>query len=362
MKTLMSGAPKPIQSAETAGQYQKVFELLPLPAWIVDRATLRFLAVNEACVSHFGFPPGAFLAMVYTDLHRPEDALDVRQRLGQSAPSSGVHTWRQRRSSGDFMRTQVSWRPVAFNRIPAILMVAHPAGNVQQFVDEAEMSRARLEALSWRLVKVQEAERSALARELHDEIGQLLTGLKFLIASIPAVPVSGEQGPEMMKIVNELIGRVRDLSMDLRPPMLEEVGLIPTLQWYFERYTARTKIQVTLVQDVHRTRFADAIEIGAFRIIQEALTNVARHAGVDTVAVDLRIDPDGLRIVVEDQGQGFDPAALRDGISAGITGMQERAHLVGGHLTLESSSGSGTRVVVVLPLLAFEEGSQDLNL
>jgi signal transduction histidine kinase len=241
-------------------------------------------------------------------------------------------------------------------------MVAHPAGNVQQFVDEAEMSRVRLEALSWRLVKVQEAERSALARELHDEIGQLLTGLKFLIASIPAGPSSAEQGPEMMKIVSELIGRVRDLSMDLRPPMLEEIGLIPTLQWYFERYTARTRIRVTLVQDVHRTRFADAIEIASFRIIQEALTNVARHAEVDVVEVDLRIDPDGLRIVVEDQGQGFDPGTMRDGVSAGITGMQERAHLVGGHLTLESSSGSGTRVVVVLPLLAFEEGSEDLDL
>jgi signal transduction histidine kinase len=140
------------------------------------------------------------------------------------------------------------------------------------------------------------------------------------------------------------------------------VGLVPTLQWYFERYTARTKIQVSLVQDVFRTRFSDAIEIAAFRIIQEALTNVARHAQVDAVQVDLRVDPDGLWIVVEDQGQGFDPGTMRSGVSAGITGMQERAHLVGGHLTLESSSGAGTRVVVVLPLQAFEEGSQELDL
>ena len=300
--------------------------------------------------------------MIYTDLHRPEDVLDVRQILGQQAPSRGVHTWRQRKSNGEFVRTQVSWRPVAFDRVPAILMVAHPAGNVQHFLDEAEVSRARLEALSWRLVKVQEAERSALARELHDEIGQLLTGLKFLIASIGTASPGSEQTPEMVKIVNELIGRVRDLSMDLRPPMLEEVGLVPTLQWYFERYTARTKIQVSLVQDVFRTRFSDAIEIAAFRIIQEALTNVARHAQVDAVQVDLRVDPDGLWIVIEDQGKGFDPGTMRSGVSAGITGMQERAHLVGGHLTLESSSGSGTRVVVVLPLSAFEEGSQELDL
>jgi len=349
---------RPTDSRE-ARQYERIFHELPLPAWIVDRATLRFLAVNDACVTHFGFSPQAFLGMVYTDLHRPEDVLDVRQRLGQHAPSQGIHTWRQRKSSGEFLRIQVSWRPVAFDRVPAILMVAHPAGNVQHFLEEAETSRARLEALSWRLVKVQEAERSALSRELHDEIGQLLTGLKLLIASTPAATSGGEQGSEMLQIVNELIGRVRDLSMDLRPPMLEEIGLIATLEWYFERYTARTRIQVLLEQDVLRTRFQDAIEIAAFRIIQEALTNVARHAAVDVVQVDLRVDPEGLRIVVEDQGQGFDPGTVR---SAGITGMHERAHLVGGHLTLESSSGSGTRVVVVLPLLAYEEGSQDLDL
>src|SRR5437764_840778 len=153
------------------GQYERVFDQLPLPAWILDRATLRYLAVNEGCVTHFGVSRQAFLGMIYTDLHRPEDVLDVRQRLGQHAPSRGVHTWRQRTSSGEFLRTQVSWRPVAFNRVPAILMVAHPAGNVQHFLDEAETSRERLEALSWRLVKVHDAERHEQPRPTPHEIG-----------------------------------------------------------------------------------------------------------------------------------------------------------------------------------------------
>src|SRR5207237_6292817 len=118
---------------------------------------------------------------------------------------------------GDSPRTQASWRAVAFNGGPAMRMVAPRAGNVQPFLDEAEASRARREVRSWRLVKVQEAERSALSRELHDEIGQLLTGLKILIAAAQDPPSGEEQGSEMMKIVNELIGRVRDLSMDLRP-------------------------------------------------------------------------------------------------------------------------------------------------
>ena len=83
---------------EDSGAYERVFDQLPLPAWIVDRATLRFMAVNEACVTHFGFSSHAFLGMLYTDLHRPEDVLDVRQRLGHHAPSHGIHTWRQRKS------------------------------------------------------------------------------------------------------------------------------------------------------------------------------------------------------------------------------------------------------------------------
>jgi len=207
-------------------------------------------------------------------------------------------------------------------------------------------------------VELQETERSEIARELHDEIGQLLTGLKLMIAS-SAKRDGRENGPssphaadhdEMAAIVNELIGRLRDLSMNLRPPMLDEIGLVSTLQWHFERYTSRTKVHVSFVESIHASRFPEEVEIAAFRIVQEALTNAARHADVETVHVEVEDDGENLKLLIEDKGKGFDPRTAISHRSAGIIGMQERAHLVGGHLTLESAIGVGTQLAVVLPL------------
>ena len=331
-------------------QYQVVFNLLPQPAWILDRATLRFLAVNDAAIAYYGYSREELLTMDYPAIHPLEETMAVRKRLGSQKPSRGTYAWTQRTRSGEWVITLVSWRPVAFDRMPAILMVAEATPwAVRRLIEEAEESRARLEALSWRLVKLQESERSQIARELHDEVGQLLTGLKLLIAS-EGGPASTRKGSELTSILDELMGRVRDLSMDLRPPMLDEVGLVPTLGWYFDRYTSRTKVRVTFQHEIGAMRFSSTIELTAFRIVQEALTNVARHAEVGAVLVELRADPDGLRLVIEDKGRGFNPRGALSGHSTGLIGMEERARLVGGHLTLESTFGAGTRVDVVLPL------------
>ena len=271
------------------------------------------------------------------------------------------------------------FRSVPFNRVPAILMIAESTPRaMRRLLEETEQGRNRLEALSRRLVEIQEIERAEVARELHDEIGQLLTGLKLMIASgaekrgrdtglngagpqsAPAsqsASVAHRQG--MAAIVNELIGRLRDLSMNLRPPMLDEIGLVPTLQWHFERYSARTRIHVLFRETVGGRRFPAAVEIAAFRIIQEALTNAARHADVEDVAVEVNADPECLNLVIEDKGQGFNPRTAPSGRSAGIIGMQERAHLVGGYLTLESAIAAGTRIAVVLPLRSRGVGGRE---
>jgi signal transduction histidine kinase len=160
----------------------------------------------------------------------------------------------------------------------------------------------------------------------------------------------------MAAIVAELIGRLRDITMSLRPPMLDEIGLLPTLLWHFERYTARTRVRVRLRQAIEGARFPAAVEIAAFRIIQEALTNVARHAAVEEVEVEVQADRDYLTLRIEDRGHGFNPRSASAGGSAGIIGIQERARLVGGHLTLESAMTAGTRIAVVLPLGHHEAG------
>jgi len=222
----------------------------------------------------------------------------------------------------------------------------------------AEEAAAQLEVLSRRLVELQEAERRSLARELHDEVGQLLTGLRLLLLTdrrrFPGRPRdrrSRDTRRKMMSIIGELMKRIRALSMDLRPAMLDDLGLLPALRWHFERYADQTGVRVDFEPAGQEGRFAPALEIAAFRIIQEALTNVARHAGVTAASVALRAENDRLRIRIEDKGPGFDVESALRGASSGLAGMRERARLMGGSLSIDSRpGGAGTRLTADIPI------------
>jgi signal transduction histidine kinase len=223
-----------------------------------------------------------------------------------------------------------------------------PAIERGRLVETVSESRRRLSAVSRRLVEVQETERREIARELHDEVGQLLTGLLFRIEGHGAGP--GDPKDEMKGIVNAVIDRVRDLSMDLRPPMLDELGLLPALTWQVDRFEARTGIRVRFHHAGLGQRFGARVEITAFRIVQEALTNVARHASVGRVSVDVWANPVSLGARIEDRGRGFDVEAVLAAGSSGLEGMRERSRLAGGHLAIESAPGDGTRLLLELPL------------
>jgi PAS domain S-box-containing protein len=212
---------------------------------------------------------------------------------------------------------------------------------------EAEVATAtqELRTLSHRLLTVQEEERRNLARELHDEIGQLLTGLNFQLASATGTP--GLQALEDAKqTVSALTEQVRQLSMDLRPAVLDHYGLIAALEWHIARYQQQTGIQVTLHHEGLEQRLAPEVEITAYRVVQEALTNVARHARSESVTAHLLAD-DTLTIVVRDDGQGFDLGQVS--ITRGLGGMRERVALLGGTLEIESTPGKGTSIMAELP-------------
>jgi len=211
---------------------------------------------------------------------------------------------------------------------------------------------SRLQGLSGRLMEVQEAERRHLARELHDEIGQLLTGLRLTLdVPEPPSPALGERLGQAQALVQELLERIRALSLDLRPSILDDLGVLPALLDNIERYMSQTKIRVHLEHSGLDRRFAPETETGVYRIVQEALTNVARHGRVDEVTVRLWATDDVLGVQVEDHGAGFDPdAVLGTGRSGGLAGLRERAALLNGHLTVETHPGRGVRLTAEVPL------------
>lgn len=212
-------------------------------------------------------------------------------------------------------------------------------------------SAEQLKTLSRRLMEVQEMERRNIALELHDEIGQVLTGLKLTLEvskKLPA-PEVGDSLAQASGLVNELMARVRKLSLDLRPGMLDDLGLLPTLLWHIEHYTAQTHVKVNFKHSgLERERFAPEVETAAYRVVQEALTNVARHAHVPEVTVRVWTHQGALSIEVTDRGQGFDRETVIARETSGLAGMRERATLAGGEFKIESSPGAGTRLIAEL--------------
>lgn len=216
---------------------------------------------------------------------------------------------------------------------------------------EVTKGRRHLKALSQRVVQVQEAERRQIARELHDEIGQSLTGLKLTLETLPRVaPEAREQKlRDAQALVMDLMTRVRELSLSLRPPVLDDLGLLAGLVALFDRYTAQTHVEVVFSQHDLDRRLPAEIETAAFRVVQEALTNVARHARVKQVNVRIRVMPDSLLGLVYDEGVGFDATEAMRQPTGGLSGMKERVALLGGWLWIDSGPAKGTRVIMNLP-------------
>ena len=199
------------------------------------------------------------------------------------------------------------------------------------------------------LVAIQETERRRIGRELHDEIGQALTGLKLTLEALPAKggSVVDESLQNAREVVADLMTRVHDISLQLRPAVLDDLGLLPALQWHVERYQAQTGVHVAFTHSGLNRRFSTGVETAAYRIAQEALTNVARHARVPDVKLRVWVLDGALSVEIEDHGRGFDP----DGVeSNGLVGMRERALLVGGLLAVDTGRGRGTQITATLPV------------
>lgn len=222
-------------------------------------------------------------------------------------------------------------------------------------------SRQRQQSLTRRLVDLQESERRGLARELHDQIGQMLTVLQFSLSSLLANS-STEQKKEIVSaqnIVRDLIAQTREISLNLRPSMLDDTGLVLTLIWYFDRYTSQTDIKVEFRHhNILEMRFDTEIEIAIFRIIQESLTNVARHAKTDLVSVSLQFMEEIIKVEIVDQGHGFDLEDVDTTTHMGLSSMYERAYAIGGLLEINSAPAIGTRIHAIIPLSGILERRQ----
>jgi signal transduction histidine kinase len=240
-----------------------------------------------------------------------------------------------------------------------LLSLEHARTDLEKSFSQVQAGRKRMEDLSRRLVTIQEEERHAIALELHDEIGQMLTGLKLKLANLstPLDADGQEQLQQAQTMISDLIQKVRQLSLDLRPSMLDDLGLLPAVQWLVTQFFKQTGIQVNIThENIDGLRFPPEVEITAYRTIQEGLTNIARHAGVKKSEISLKGGGNRLSIQVADKGTGFNlKSILQQAESSGLSGIRERIAMLGGRFSIRSRPHQGTTLVAEIPVQGYLE-------
>lgn len=353
---------------ESEERFRQLAEHIQDCFYLLDVATLRILYMSPIAESMFGVP----LAACYVDPRawmravHPDDLPVLLERFHDIAGdnfNSGIPT--EFRVMVDDMVYWLQHRSFAIRDSDGRLR--RTAGIITDITarTEAQVAQRMARAMSLRLVEVQEAERRHIARELHDEIGQTLTWLRLLLGTIGKLDGSERERrlAEADDLVRSLMSHVNDLSLDLRPRILDDLGLRPALLWLFERHKRRSNLLVHFEQHSLDRRFGHDVETTAFRVVQEGLTNVVRHAAVADARVRVWVADEVLNLQVEDRGIGFDVEAMAKEKSCfGLCSMRERVRLHGGDLVVESIPGDGCRITANIPVrnvpsVAFDGGA-----
>jgi signal transduction histidine kinase len=238
-------------------------------------------------------------------------------------------------------------------------------GRVEKQLARTQEAEDALRQLSQELVHAQEEERRQLSRELHDEVGQILTGLRMELMSLAKYhdaprPRFEARLQELRGALEQTVRAVRDLAMGLRPSMLDDLGLKPALEWQAREFSRRHGIPVTLQVEAPLESLPESHRTAIYRVVQEALTNCARHARAHSIEVDLRRIGDQLRVVVADDGVGMPSnGGRRSGL--GLLGIEERAREIGGRAWVESRPGAGTAMNFEAPLTAENVHAEDAH-
>ena len=339
--------------------FAKAFRVSPAALWISNLDTGVALDVNDSFLRFTGYSREEVIGETTMSLGLWADAETRRDVIAAVRKNGFVRDleFQFRKKSGE-LRDGLLSAEIAEIQDQVCMLIScsditarkRAEAELNRLLVEVQTGREALQRLSRRLLEIQESERRYIARELHDEIGQVLTAVQINIEALKrlpeAEPLSARLG-ESVSLVDHALQQIRNLSLDLRPSLLDDLGLVSALLWYIERQRERTGIDIQLVLDPLPSHLPPDIETASFRIVQEALTNITRHAKATQVRVALGLRNGNIELVIKDNGVGFDVRAARErassGESMGLLGMQERAELAGGRLSIESAQGQGRR-------------------
>ncbi|MGZ6123362.1 MAG: MHYT domain-containing protein [Myxococcales bacterium] len=326
---------------EQKAALDELFERTPQAVALTD-VDGRVLRVNREFTRLFGFSATEALGRSLAGLIAPGGGASGVPAAGDRVEEEQI----LRRKDGSRLTASVV-------RVAVVARGSISVYGMYRDISAQKLAQEMLSSFSHRLIAAQEAERQRVARELHDEIGQSLTAIRLDLDAMKHAardPLLATRLSESIKMVDHALEEVRELSLDLRPPLLDEVGLVAALRSFVDREARRAGLNAVVLAEPQDIRLHPELETACFRIAQEALTNVVRHAGARNVRLELARTDKELHLRIVDDGKGFDVEAKGRPGGLGLLGMRERALIAGGAIQIRSDPGRGTEVHVRFPL------------
>jgi PAS domain S-box-containing protein len=338
---------------ESEERFRTQYENIPLPTYTWQSVGDDFvlLAYNRAAEEYTHGRVAELIGKSATELYAdsPEVTNYLRRCYLERTAFSEEMLYRFRTLDEE------RYLQASFAYVPPDLVLVHADD-----ITERKRAQEELRTYSGRLIEAQEAERLRIARELHDQVGQILTVVQINLHAVQRACRTAEDSARVedsIRVLDEALDQVHNLALDLRPSLLDDLGLAAALRWFVGRQARRTGVQPrVLIELPDNMRFALELETACFRIAQEALTNVVRHAQAKRVSVELQKDETDLLLTIKDDGVGFDVKVQShrapNAATLGLLGMQERAHTVGGTIVIDSAPTKGTKIRCRFPIKA----------
>lgn len=340
--------------------FRKAFEASPAPGGIIRARDRRHLKVNSAFVRTLGYTAEEAVGKTAAELGVWPDGREQEefwQKLPKEKSVKGYET-RVHNKSGETMDILLYVEAIELSGEQCFLASLIDITERKRAEEKLKASHEQLRALSERIRKAKDEEGIRIARELHDELGAALTSLKWSLTRLNGAGTEGADTngdgrtkiEEMVSLVDATINTVRRISSELRPGVLDDLGLIPAIEWHAQQVQANTGIVCRFESQVENVGLSRERATTVFRIFQEAMTNVLRHAGATRVNILVEEEDEEFVLDVSDNGRGITDSEKLGAHSLGLLGMRERAHSVGGRVEIKGTPGKGTTLIVRVPL------------
>jgi PAS domain S-box-containing protein len=341
-------------------KYRQIFYKNPYPTWIFDLDTLRILEVNDAAVEKYGFDKGEFHQLTMRDLHPEGEAESFLDGIRHPAVGRERRLWHHRNKSGVLITVEITSHRIDYFGKPCMQVIVNDVTERVRLEKElALQQRLKQQQITEVVLGAQERERFELGQELHDNINQILATSKlYLDVAIEEREPRIELLAKSRNNISMAIEEIRRLSKELITPSLNDLGLIQSIKELIRSIQMVKKMKIRLtISGVDEGALLPEQKINVYRIIQEQLNNILKHAQASSVSIELNKYREQIRLCVEDDGRGFDPRMRRDGV--GISNIMSRAELYNGKVEIDSAPGKGCRLEVILNSKALPEQAKE---